>query len=598
MTKTFRLGTRATPLALEQSRLVGAHLEQAGIEVILVPLSSSGDRSLGGVLPQGKGAFTSELSDGIRQDEIDGAVHSLKDLPVEDEPGLTVVAIPERAAANDLLLVQRNHPGKSFRPLLELLADRTVCSTNPPVENLSTRAKLGTSSVRRQTSALTLRPDLVCVAVRGAVGTRLRTLMSGAVEALILAEAGLQRLADSRDAMTRPEGLSRLRAARLPLENWPCAPGQGALALQVAADSRWSTDDAILTLDHDPTRRAVTLERNALQQLQGGCQQPFGAWSPDGRRCFVTLSETSWRDRAAIGEAPRVIGANIDSTSLSELRELQEEARLSTAERNVPVSSSLGEEPDLVITTTASRARRLLGKLPSKTSSLALPLTRLVVFDTPWPTDVLDFDEPRRRWPYLLVSSPNVARVLIDRYETEPQWSTLAWCALGEGTARELLGAGFPASLVASARDGDQFADFVVAHLAAERPLLVPHSERSSGRLAERLRAAGRQVVDWPAYTVVSEKLSRWPAPIEVRPRSILLTAPSQVAALIDNQLELPGDCLAIGKTTGQALRDAFERGSLHMTDTLRLRIAEEPHPDAIAELWSELGQGHDDNPR
>ena len=595
MTSTFRLGTRSTPLALEQSRIVGARLERAGIDVVLVPVSTSGDRSLGGVLAQGKGVFTAELSECLHSGEIDGAVHSLKDLPVEGEADLTIVAIPERAAANDLVIVGADHAGESFQPLLELL-QHSECSSDP-IHALSPNGKLGTSSPRRQSAALAQRPDLLCVAVRGAVGTRLATLRAGTVEALILAEAGLQRLADSADTETRPNGLASLRAARLDLESWPCAPGQGALALQVAVHSPWSTHPALLDIDHEPTRRAVTLERNALASLGGGCQQPFAAWSPDGSRCVLSLSPTSWRARAAVAKAPHRVIVDRDE-SLAGLSDLVAEIESTARSVGGIQSPDSDPEPDLVVTTTRLRAERLLAKLPAAVHTLALPVTRPVVLDVSWPSDVLDFSRPRRDWPCLLVSSPNAARIIVDRCRIEPQWGTIAWCALGDGTARELLGAGYPPSMVASVRDGEEFADFVAATIPAQRPLIIPHSARSSGAAVRRLRAAGRQVVDFPAYTVVSEKLSDWPWPIRGRPRSLLLVAPSQVAAIVDNQLELPANCLTLGSTTARALQEAADSGAVKMTGPLRIRIAERPDAASIAALWNDSEHPTNDTDR
>ena len=276
------IGARATPLARIQAALVAGRLRQFGVQTDIKAMSSQGDRSLGGGFAQSKGVFTGELSAALRDGTVDLVVHSLKDLPVDDEPGLVIAAVPERERPFDLLLLAPGVNATGASPLAEMLEDdgEVGAGREPSATEafavLPAGARLGTSSPRRQAGALALRPDLVCCAVRGSVGRRLEWLQSGAVDALLAAEAGVLRL--SRNAELEASAAA-IRGFRLDLRTWPCAPGQGALAVQVLRGGRLDGHPAMGHLDHPPTRAAVLAERSLLGRLGGGCLRPFGAWA-------------------------------------------------------------------------------------------------------------------------------------------------------------------------------------------------------------------------------------------------------------------------------------------------------------------------------
>lgn len=248
--KHLIIGSRRSQLAQTQTNLVRQQLrdEWPELEVDIQFIDTQGDLNRSDPLPAigGKGLFTQELEEALRRRRIDAAVHSLKDLPVEDSPGLAVIAIPERAAVNDVLVSRQ--------------ADR--------LEALPEGAVVGTSSLRRAAQVLALRPDLRIKDIRGNVDTRLRKLDDPAqgYDAILLAQAGLDRLGYSQLAHARP----------IPTELVLPAPGQGALAVQGRVDDPGMT--AFLErLDHSPTRAAVTAERAFLAGLGGGCALPVGA---------------------------------------------------------------------------------------------------------------------------------------------------------------------------------------------------------------------------------------------------------------------------------------------------------------------------------
>jgi hydroxymethylbilane synthase len=250
-----RIGARGSNLSRTQVEEVRQALWNAfpGIATEVVSFVTTGDIRLETPLSLigGKGVFTSEIEAALRAGTIDLAVHSLKDLPVEDPDGITIVAIPERAPVADVL----------------------ISRTGRPLSDLDSGAVVGTSSLRRSAQLRNHRPDIRTESIRGNVETRLRKLMDpdGPYDAIVLAQAGLSRL-----------GLGDRITEVLDFETMLPAPGQGALAVQAAIGSH--DLDRYKLLNQLPTALAVTAERSFLQALGGGCSLPVGAfaeWSQD-----------------------------------------------------------------------------------------------------------------------------------------------------------------------------------------------------------------------------------------------------------------------------------------------------------------------------
>ena len=609
------IGTRTTPLARIQAALVAGRLRQFGVQTDIKAMSSQGDRSLGGSFAQSKGVFTGELSAALRDGTVDLVVHSLKDLPVDDEPGLMIAAVPERERPFDLLLLApglETVEGASAldeAPTLAALLDNRLhrpsgrdpaatgedlqagrgTSASDAFAALPAGGRLGTSSPRRQAGALALRPDLVCCAVRGSVGRRLEWLRSGAIDALLAAEAGVLRL--SRNAELEASAAAT-RGFRLDLQSWPCAPGQGALAVQILRGGPLDGHPAMAHLDHPPTRTAVLAERSLLGRLGGGCLRPFGAWADVRERTsrhsplraiHVAIAPDDWREAAGAGDSPlatRVAASAVDGDGGVDL-----DALAARIERDLARSDAGAHRvrpvrtPDLIVTSGPTTVRRLTCRLDPAVRVAALPATQVDVFDVPWPADRVDLERPRRQWPWLLVSSPTAARVVAERAAREPIWGRLPWCALGEGTARALLAAGVPPNLAARAANGRGLADYAARVLDRRCPLLVPHSARGGRSLVETLEAAGREVVAWQAYTVGPSPDLAWPGGWQAGRARVLFTAPSAVAAFAASGLDWPGSCWAIGATTAAALRN---RGVGSVT------CAQEPTAAGIERLWNE----------
>jgi hydroxymethylbilane synthase len=244
----IRIGARKSALSLKQVEEVRARLAAArpDVRTEIVIFTTEGDRRLDVALPAigGKGVFTEEIEQSLRDGEIDLAIHSLKDLPVASPAGIVVAAVPERAAVEDVL-VSRN--GGDF-------------------DDLPQGATVGTSSTRRAAQLRRARADLRTESIRGNVDTRLRKAADplGPFDAIVLAQAGLDRL-----------GLLAAGMSVLPLDLMLPAPGQGALAIQCRDDDEWR--DLVTVIDHPDTHRSTAAERAFLSGLGGGCSAPVAA---------------------------------------------------------------------------------------------------------------------------------------------------------------------------------------------------------------------------------------------------------------------------------------------------------------------------------
>lgn len=315
---TLRIGTRGSALALAQAGMVVASLEAAGTPAELVVVRTEGDVSKASLASiGGTGVFAGALRRSLADGGCDLVVHSLKDLPVLPAAGLVVVAVPEREDPRDAL-----------------------CSRGPRLAELPAGARVGTGSPRRRAQLLERRPDLAVVDLRGNVDSRLRRVAEGELDAVLLSVAGLTRLG-RHDAITEV----------LPLETWPTAAGQGALALEVRAeDARHlsgatptATGAAAAGLDHRDSHDAVVAERTVLGELQAGCVAPIGVasslagarariWAsvhrPDGgarvqRSVEVTLGDGPAPDRrAALVRAGRELAADLVAHGAADLAPL------------------------------------------------------------------------------------------------------------------------------------------------------------------------------------------------------------------------------------------------------------------------------------
>jgi hydroxymethylbilane synthase len=270
----IRVGTRSSVLALAQARSIVAGLASADAEI--VPMRTEGDRLAEARLAMvgGKGLFVREIEEALLRGEIDVAVHSLKDLPAELPPGLTLAAFPAREDARDVLVARRP----------------------ATLETLAPGARIGTSSPRRRALLLALRPDLTVEPIRGNVDTRLRKLAAGGWDAIVLAAAGLRRLA-----------LAPEHATPLDADVVVPAVGQGIIAVETRADDG-DTRARLAPVDDPATRACALAERAYLARLGASCHTPMAAHARlEGdtlRMNAVVASEDGRRVLRASGAGP------------------------------------------------------------------------------------------------------------------------------------------------------------------------------------------------------------------------------------------------------------------------------------------------------
>jgi hydroxymethylbilane synthase len=248
--KEIKIATRASKLALAQANqtMRSLLLLDPICRVSLVEISTKGDRDKSDFLYKvgSMGFFTSEVEQALLDGRADVAVHSLKDLPTTITKGLTISAIPQREQVSDVIV-----------------ASKDIAS----IQDLPEGATVGTSSLRRITQLKLIRPDLDCQPLRGNVETRIRKVQEGQVDAIVIAQAGLNRL-----------NLSDNISLILPPEEFIPAPGQGALAIQTREDNT-ELCRLVSRLEDPSTRISVQTERRILAGLHGGCSIPLGVFS-------------------------------------------------------------------------------------------------------------------------------------------------------------------------------------------------------------------------------------------------------------------------------------------------------------------------------
>ncbi|MBX3728156.1 MAG: hydroxymethylbilane synthase [Candidatus Sumerlaeia bacterium] len=480
-----RIGSRGSQLALTQSRTVAEALRRAhpGLETDITIIQTQGDRVLDASLAAigGKGVFTREIEHALLDGRIDLAVHSLKDLPTAQPPGLALGATPPRVSWRDVLVAPR--------PL--------------SLEQLEAGTVIGTSSLRRAAQLRARFPHLEVRDIRGNVPTRVRKMLDGQFAAIVLAEAGLSRL-----GLEPPYVCALDSAWMLP------APGQGALGLQIrAADERMAT--LLAALDDATTRACVTAERTLLDRLGGGCQVPLGALAErleDGRlrlRGRVLAADASVVlecDLTGAFDAPEELGARaaedlhargavelIACASRPPAAASDDQPTSEARERRVVVTRDEDADGPL------SRELRACGLTP-----VCLPLVRTRVLANPSPFAAIAGAAP---FAWTLVTSAMAVEALRAAPEAARDClRTTRWACVGAGTAEALRALGHEADLIGTAGREELLAALAQAWPAGERAgarVLVLRGTLAPTRLADQTRAWGCDVVDLVVYETV-----------------------------------------------------------------------------------------------
>ena len=286
MKGSVRIGTRGSQLALAQTNEVIEYLKRVNpiltFDVIRIRTKGDNMRQLDTKV-EGKSLFTQEIEEALVQDQIDIAVHSMKDLTTDLSPRIVIAAVPKRASAFDVLVSRDKRKFSQLQP----------------------GARIGTSSLRRRSQLLAARGDLRIVDLTGNVDTRLRKLANGDCDALVLAAAGLERL-----------HLDRYVTEILPSKVMLPAVGQGALAIQSRSDNQ-EIIDLISKIDYPPTRREVEAERAFAKKLGATCRTPIAAYArADSSRLTIEGIVASPNGRMLV--RGRVTSDNPDPSKIGE----------------------------------------------------------------------------------------------------------------------------------------------------------------------------------------------------------------------------------------------------------------------------------------
>ena len=249
MKNKLTIGTRSSKLALYQSNLVKSKLEHLYPDITfeLLNIKTKGDIMIDKVLDRNidKGFFVSDIQNMLMKNEIDIAVHSLKDLPVEENNGIKISAILKRGNEKDVFISKNN------KKLSDFLKSE----------------KIGTSSLRRKAQLYKRDPNLNVVDIRGNVDTRIFKMIEGQYEGLVMAAAGIERL-----------GLDSYITEYLDHEIMLNAPGQGAIAIEINSNNKYA-ETITLKINDEETMNCTQYERSFMKKLGGGCNSPIGAYS-------------------------------------------------------------------------------------------------------------------------------------------------------------------------------------------------------------------------------------------------------------------------------------------------------------------------------
>ncbi len=476
------VGSRKSVLAMWQTEHVIERLQRAWPDVVLAirTFVTEGDSDLDTALPEigGKGVFTTRLEQALAAREIDLAVHSLKDLPVDTGREFTIGAVTSRTDPRDCV-VARN--------------DWTLAT-------LPHGAVVGTCSLRRQGQLLARRPDFLVKPIRGNVDTRVRKVLDGEYDAALLAAAGVTRL-----------GLATHVTEWIPAEAILPAPGQGALAVQCRTGDK-ETLLRLAAIDESGVRATVEAERAFLQQLGGGCSAPIAAYarvergrlrmtgvvvSPDGRRVVRV------EDEAEDGEvlACRLAARALDEGAQSILTEFR--AQTLPARPSAPNGVLAGRR--VVVTRARAEAEALCERLSALGATpICAPTIRIEPVGDLRPLD--DAIAGIASFEWVVFTSAEAVKIFCQRWthagRTPADLRGVKVAAVGPATARALVTWGAQPDFMPGEFVGDALAEGLA--IGPGRRVLLPRAEIARHEMVEILARRGAAVVVIPIYRTVA----------------------------------------------------------------------------------------------
>ncbi|HEY9286904.1 MAG TPA: hydroxymethylbilane synthase [Candidatus Dormibacteraeota bacterium] len=461
-----RLATRGSTLALIQAQLVADALRRAhpDHDFVLEPLTTHGDRHPTLKLTESprEGVFVKELERALLDGRAELAVHSAKDLPTVETPGLTIAGYLPRADARDVL----------------------ICRERATLATLPRGAKVGTGSPRRMAQLAVARPDLVSLEIRGNVDTRLRRLKEGDVDALVLAAAGLERLGRIGEAHER-----------LSLDAMLPAPGQGALAVQAVEGSEAAA--LVTAIDDADTHRAVAAERALLRRLGGGCLSALGAYAT------VVAGQLQLRAVVLDADGRRVLRASARGTEDARVVDtVAEDLKAQGATRLLTPQQGSLAGLRILVTRAERQAEGLAGMLRAEGAEVAVcPVIEI---------------EPMAVEPARLAAITGADWLVLTSSNGVDRWFELAEAAklripahikvaaIGSETAARLRQHGVDAALVPDSFVAEELAERLVVAMPNGGRVLLARAAGSREVLPEVLQARGIQVDVVETYRAVA----------------------------------------------------------------------------------------------
>ena len=562
----LKIGTRSSKLAIWQASAVKEILDEHGVESEIVEFTSLGDRSLGGNLSSSVGQFIHSIDNELVQGSIDIAVHSSKDVPVEIPELIENLAYLERGTTADLILTK-------FRkdiPLLEETLDSELSmDISDILDKFERGSTFGTVSGRRQSFLLSTRPDIIPLSVRGHVQTRIKRLIEGRADAIILAEIGLQRL---RSTGLLQEFEGKISAYRINEKQWPTAPGQGAICVHCKADRFEELSKIRKLINNSQTEQNVNAERNILQKLGGGCLYPAGISVLDGY-AEIRISPSNWREIFCRGN-------QFDTTVFS--------GPISTLEIKPPMAENeenkeLVNTPRIISTLNSDRISSVLNQsdIPMKN----LPVVELIPNFESWPKDFLAPLSSKKDWPYLVLTSPFAAKCAIQISKQNLDIERIQWVAIGEGTARACFREGVTVAVCAKARNAEELLNFICSNLSTKTNLLLPRSNLASNDLENGLKEYGFEVKSWIGYENAPKSVEN----LSVNPGDVLLLSSSSSAiSWSQNGLDVPKQILCMGIKAKDTIK------SLDCFKNSQVSVLEGPTTDFLIQWWNKYRGNRD----
>jgi len=558
--KKLKLGSRTSRLAMWQTDEVAGKLIDEGTEVEIIGVKSTGDLSLGGNLSANVGQFVKSVDEKLLSGDVDIAIHSSKDVPVEYDDRISILGYLERGPTSDIILF--SYKAEGSQKLNEVINSSVSHDLETILDTFPKGGRIGTSSVRRQSFFLSKRDDVVPLAIRGRVETRIERLLQGRVEGIILAEAGLHRLS-LLDAL--PKGSSEINAMRISSEDWPTAPGQGAIVVHCLKDRLGELSWVNKILNDYSTEVSVGEERRILQSLGGGCKTPVGVECVNGKSRGYMAPE-NWREEYVSGNSFQLLP--IDKYGITP----QPETQAVTDDRGNP-----GHSSKLVSTLNSERMGNKLRNMGIEV--LNTPVIELSEIRNNWPEFHLDATIPRNQWPILILTSPFASRCASMMVEEIPDLGKIQWLAIGSGTARSCFRHGNPASICANASNSKELENYIKENIPSNVNLLIPRSSVGNNNMANNLKTAGFTVNSWVGYENSGKNVEF----DEMNAQDVLLiSSPSSAKSWDSNQLPVPDTVLCMGLTTKTEIQN-IER--FNNTEVI---VLDGPVTESISLWWSE----------